>query len=104
MKPEPSHQNEEHTDYDPACDTVYTLEVIAELAGVSTQTVLHYREIGVISPATATTEFDTEGLRHLRRIEHLRHVHKLSDSGLRFVSNLLHEVEQLRQQLRHGSQ
>lgn len=103
MKPEPSQQNEEHTVYDPEGDAVYSLEVIAELAGVSTQTVLHYREIGVISPATAALEFDAEGLRQLRRIEHLRHAHKLSDSGLRFVSNLLREVEQLRQQLRQRS-
>jgi len=103
MKPEDSQQDDSRMVYEPECETVYSLEVVAELAGVSTQTVLHYHEIGVISTATEALEFDTEGLRQLRRIEHLRHAHRLSDSGLRFVLNLLREVEQLRQELRQRS-
>ena len=86
--------------YDPESETVYSLEVVAELAGLTIQTVLHYHEIGVISPATQALEFDTEGLRQLRRIEHIRRAHELSDSGLRFVLKLLREVEQLQLELR----
>ncbi len=103
MRPENSQQDESRTVYDPVCETVYSLEVVAELAGVSIQTVRHYHEIGVISPATEALEFDTEALRQLRRVEHLRQAHELSDSGLLLVLDLLHEVEQLRLELRQRS-
>jgi len=103
MKPEIPQPSAGSTVYDPEGETMYSLDVVAGLAGVSTQTVLHYHEIGVVTPATQTLEFDTECLRHLRRIEHLRHAHALSDSGLRFVSNLLHELEQLHHELRQRS-
>jgi DNA-binding transcriptional MerR regulator len=101
MKPELSNQADGFTVYDPECETVYSLEVIAELAGVSTQTVLHYHAMGVIAPVTQAPAFDAECLRHLRRIEHLRHAYELNDNSLLFISNLLQEVEHLRQELRH---
>jgi len=78
----------------------YSLEIIAEMTGISPKTVLHYRELGVISPVTDDPKFDTEGLRQLRRLEHLRHTYELTDSGLKFISGLLSEVEQLRHELR----
>ena len=100
MKPEPPKQHESRAVYDPDCESYYSLEVMAELAGVNTQAVLHYHELGIISPGTDALEFDTEGLRQLRRIEHLRLAHQLNDDCLMFISDLLHEVERLRQQLR----
>jgi DNA-binding transcriptional MerR regulator len=87
---------------DPDSEAVYSLELMAELAGVDTQTVLHYHELGVISPATEALEFDTDNLHQLRRIEYLRHAHQLNDSSLKLIANLLLEVERLRQQLRHN--
>lgn len=87
----------------------FSLEVFASLAGVSTRTVLHYQEQGFIrpasppAPAAAAPEkqrFDTESLRQLRRIEHLRETCGMNDSGLRLILSLLHEVEQLRQERR----
>jgi DNA-binding transcriptional MerR regulator len=45
----------------------YTLEILAETTGVSTQTIVQYQEHGLIRP-----EFDDETIRALRRIEHLR--------------------------------
>ena len=101
MKPEPSPQDDSRTVYDPDCESFYSLEVMAELAGVNTQAVLHYHELGIISPVTDALEFDTEGLRQLRRIEHLRLTHQLNDDCIVFISNLLHEIERLRLQLRH---
>jgi len=100
MKPQPSQQDEARTVYDPDCESFYSLEVMAELAGVDTHAVLHYHELGIISPVTDALEFDTESLRQLRRIEHLRLAHQLNDDCLIFISDLLHEVERLRQQLR----
>ena len=93
MKPEPSEISDD-------TELVYSVEIIAEMAGVSPQTVLHYYELGIISPVTGDRRFDTEGLRQLRRIEHLRHTHELTDSGLKFISDLLEEVEELRKELR----
>ena len=103
MKPAIPQSSAGSTVYDPEGETAYSLDVVAELVGVSIQAVLHYHEIGVIAPATEALEFDTECLRHLRRIEHLRRAHELSDSGLSFVSNLLHEIDQLRHELRQRS-
>ncbi|MDB6134523.1 MAG: MerR family regulatory protein [Verrucomicrobiales bacterium] len=87
----------------------FSLEVFASLAGVSTRTVLHYQEQGFIRPASLPApepaapekqRFDTESLRQLRRIEHLRETCGMNDSGLRLILSLLHEVEQLRQERR----
>ena len=100
MKPEPSQQDASRAVYDPDCEACYSLEVMAELAGVNSQAVLHYHELGIISPVTDALEFDTEELRHLRRIEHLRVAHQLNDDCLIFISDLLQEIERLRQQLR----
>jgi DNA-binding transcriptional MerR regulator len=93
MNPEPNESSGEDEHF-------YSIEIIARLAGVTPQTVLHYHELGVILPATDNLEFDTEGLRQLRRIEHLRITHGLTDSGLKFISGLLDEIERLRHETR----
>lgn len=100
MKPEPSRQDESRAVCDPDCESCYSLEVMAALAGMDTHAVLRYHELGIISPVTDALEFDTEGLRHLRRIEHLRLAHQLNDDCLLFISDLLHEIERLRQRVR----
>ena len=81
-------------------ESSYSVEVIAELAGVDTRTVLHYHEIGVISPVSDDMEFDEKGLRHLCRLEQLRESHNLSDGGLKLIAELLEEIELLREERR----
>ncbi len=82
----------------------YSVEIIAELTGVEPRTVLHYQQQGLIRPSVqeggADAAFDTEGLRQLRRIEHLRANFGMNDAGLKLVIHLLHEVERLRQERR----
>lgn len=82
----------------------YSLEVIAELAGVNTQTVIRYQEQGFLRVGSRDDRepamFDTECLRQLRRIEHLRATCEVNDAGLALILNLLHEVECLRQERR----
>jgi DNA-binding transcriptional MerR regulator len=73
----------------------YTLEVLAEITGVSSQTILQYQEHGLIRP-----EFDDETIRALRRIEHLRETCEMNLAGLKLLTGLLNEVEQLREELR----
>ncbi len=81
-------------------ESSYSVEVIAEMAGVDTRTVLHYHEIGVIAPVSDAMEFDEIGLRHLCRLEQLRQSHGLSDSGLKLIAELLAEIELLREERR----
>lgn len=90
--------------YDAETDRYYSIEVIAELAGVDSQTVLHYQEQGFIRPATRDTGedalFDVECLRQLRRIEHLRTSCEMNDAGLKLLLDLMHETECLREERR----
>lgn len=81
-------------------DMIYSLDVIAELAGTDTQTVLHYQEIGLLFPTSDTAAFDDEGLRRLRRIEHLRATCEVNPTGLKLILSLLDEVERLQQEHR----
>jgi DNA-binding transcriptional MerR regulator len=85
-------------------DAVYTLEVLCELVGVPSRTVLHYQEHGLISSAGNTGSsargFDDETLRTLRRIEHLRARYEMNLRSLRFTLGLLDELERLRGDLR----
>ncbi len=73
----------------------YTLQVLAEITGVTTQTIVQYQEHGLIRP-----EFDDETIRALRRIEHLRESCEMNLAGLKLLTGLLNEVEQLREELR----
>jgi MerR family transcriptional regulator/heat shock protein HspR len=104
MNSDPSHHAEDFPDSDGEAGACYSLEVIAELAGVNTQTVIQYQERGFLRPRSRDdgdlAVFDVECLRQLRRIEHLRATCGVNDAGLALVLNLLHEVECLRQEQR----
>lgn len=79
---------------DPTPQT-YSLEILAETTGVSTQMIVQYQEHGIIHP-----DFDDETIRTLRRIEALRETCEMNLSGIKMLTQLLDEVEQLRQELR----
>jgi len=80
---------------EPMPEASYSLEIVSELTGVSTQTIVQYQEHGLIQPA-----FDDETIRALRRIEHLRETCEMNLAGLKLFTSLLYEVEQLREDLR----
>jgi DNA-binding transcriptional MerR regulator len=101
MNQETSQQDENFPLYDQETEKFYSLEVVAELAGISIQTVLYYYELGVIPPTTTDLHFNIEDLRLIRRIDYLRHHHELTDGSLKLVANLLNEVEQLRKEQRN---
>lgn len=73
----------------------HTLEMLAEMTGIETTTIIQYQEHGIISP-----QFDDETVRRLRRIEHLRESCGMNLDGLRLMARLLDEVEHLRAELR----
>lgn len=84
-------------------ESYYTLEFTAELTGISTQTILHYREEGLVpcgQAAAEQTRFDDESLRALRRIEHVRSECEMNLSGLKMMMGLLQEIDRLRDELR----
>ncbi|MCX6837171.1 MAG: MerR family transcriptional regulator [Verrucomicrobia bacterium] len=80
---------------DPTPQAVYSLDILAEITGVSTQTILEYQEHGLIRP-----ELDEDSLRVLRRIEHLRESCQVNLAGLKVLTSLLEKVEQLNEELR----
>ena len=104
MNSESSQPSRDLPVYDGESDTYYSIEVIADLAGVNPQTVLHYQEQGFIRPAARDAGdaalFDVECLRQLRRIEHLRATCEINDTGLKLILDLLHEIECLREERR----
>ena len=85
-------------------DAAYTLDVLCELVGVSSKTILHYQEHGLIVPdggaGPGESRFDDETLRTLRRIEHQRARYEMNLRSLKFTLGLLHELERLREDLR----
>lgn len=87
-------------DNDPGDPPVYTLDIVAELSGVSTTTILHYQEQGLIHPAAPAGDFDDETVHTLRRIEHLRQTSEANLTGIRLILELLEEVDRLQTALR----
>lgn len=73
----------------------YTLEILTEITSVSSQTIVQYQEHGLIRPP-----LNDEALRTLRRIEHLRETCEMNFAGLKLLTCLLDEVEQLREEKR----
>ena len=82
--------------YEPDEQAAYTLEVVAEITGISSQTILHYQEEGLLP----SSNLNDETVRTLRRIDHLQGELGLNDSGLKLILNLMDEVERLREELR----
>ncbi len=86
--------------YEPDEEATYHLEILAQLTGISSSTILHYQENGLIRPRVASGEYDDETLHTLRRIEHLRTNCETNLSGLKLILDLLDQVEQLQLSLR----
>jgi DNA-binding transcriptional MerR regulator len=73
----------------------YTLEVLAEMTGIATRTLRQYQEHGLIQ-----RQFDDDTVRCLRRIEHLQESCGMNLGGLKLMTRLLREVDELRHELR----
>lgn len=104
MNPDSASPSPDLPVYEEEADIGYSIEVIAELAGVHTQTILHYQEQGFIRPASREPGdqalFDVESLRQIRRIGHLRATCEMNDAGLKLILDLLHQIECLREERR----
>jgi MerR family transcriptional regulator, repressor of the yfmOP operon len=104
MNSDPSPNPHDDPVFEAETDTCYSIEVIAELAGLSPRTVHYYQERGYIRPASRDAKnaalFDVECLRQLRRIGHLRATCGTNHAGLKLILDLLHEIECLREERR----
>ena len=81
----------------------YSLEIVARLAGVNTETTLPYKEQGLVWVSSADSGpplLDDEALRTLPQIEHLRETSEVNVTGLRLLRELMDELEQMRNALR----
>lgn len=82
--------------YDAGEQATYSLDIVAELTGISSQTIVRYQEQGFIRGK----DLDDEAVHTLRRIEHLRCTCETNDSGLKLILGLMDEVDRLRSALR----
>ncbi len=86
--------------YEPDEHATYSLEIVAEITGVDTSTILLYQQQGLLEPIEDSTSFDDEAVHTLRRIEHLRRRFETNLSGVRLMLRLMDEVERLKTTLR----
>ena len=90
--------------FQPRPDVFYSLDVAAELAGVSRRALLMYCRAGLVRPAYqppyGVMEFNDEAILMVRRLERMRVEHGLGEGWLQAMAGLLEEVEHLRAELR----
>ncbi|MEI9898111.1 MAG: MerR family transcriptional regulator [Chthoniobacter sp.] len=93
--------------WEPEPDALYTLEHVAQLAGVPRRRIVLYARHGLMMPATESGAvgwyFTAEAVRTLLRIERLRALHRLDLPSVRLVLELIDEVERLRAALRFST-
>jgi DNA-binding transcriptional MerR regulator len=103
---EPSVEAGQELRFEP--EEVYTLEVIEKITMVPRRTILVYRRHGLIPSSTSPDHgeqvFDDEAVRALRRIESLRRQFRVNLAGLKLITNLMREVDELRAELRFRRQ
>jgi DNA-binding transcriptional MerR regulator len=79
----------------------YSLDILSEMTGLTTETILHYQAHGLVHPMPGSgPKFGDETVRALRRIEYLRETCDVNLAGLKLLNDLLDQVERLRAELR----
>jgi DNA-binding transcriptional MerR regulator len=86
--------------YEPDANAIYHLEIVAKLTGISSETIIYYREIGLIQACGNPDEFDVETLNKLGRIEHFRSAFETNLVGVKLILDLMDQVDRLKQELR----
>jgi DNA-binding transcriptional MerR regulator len=90
--------------FQPKPNVLYSLDVAAQLAGVSRRAILIYCRAGLVrssfQPPYGIMTFTEEAIHTVRRIEHVRINHSADITLLKTLFGLLAEVEQLRSEIR----
>lgn len=85
-------------------ESSYTLEQVANAAGLAVETVQTYCAIGVLGSRYRDTsraaEFDDTAVYWLRRLERLRAQHALSPQSIALISQLFRQIEHLESEVR----
>lgn len=104
MNPPPTPDPRHGPLIEPDPEATYTLNVVAGVCGVSSHTIVHYHEQGLIRSIADDDSgaecFDDETVRRLRRIEYLRQTYGMDIAALKLTLNLMDEVDRLRSELR----
>lgn len=90
--------------FEPMGADVYSIETVVHITRTPRHQIAVYCRHGLISPVTVPERdgwwFDHEAIRVLRQIECLRAEYDMNLAGLRVISELLREVERLREEVR----
>ncbi len=90
--------------FEPDSESVYTIESAANLAHVGRRRILVYYKRGLLSPVVDPEcggyYFNDEGIRALRRIQHMHSDLGINLAGIKIIFDLLNEVERLRNEVR----
>ena len=90
--------------FEPMGEDIYSIETVVHITQTPRHQIAVYCRHGLIAPVTAPERdgwwFDDEAIRALRRIECLRVDYDLNLAGLRFITELLREVERLHEEVR----
>ena len=90
--------------YQPQADVLYSLDTAAQLAAVPRRSLLIYCRARLVQPVLlppfGMMAFTEEAIYIVRRIEHMRAVHRCDLAWLNTVFDLLNEVEYLRAEVR----
>ncbi len=100
----PSLPPDSRPDPESAADVGYTLDLVATVCGLTSQTLLLYHEEGLIQPAAGHApegyQFDEDTVHRLRQIEYLRNAYGLDLPAIKLTLDLIDEIERLRTELR----
>lgn len=90
--------------YEPDPQLVHSIEAAARMTHVPRRQIALYCRYGLVAPVMDPEAggwfFNDAGIRALRRIEHLRLMHGMNVTAIRFILELLDERERLQQELR----
>lgn len=90
--------------FQPEPNVFYSLDAAVHLSGVSRRSFLIYCRAGLVRPVFqppyGVMEFTEDAIYTVRRMEHLRTLHRSDLAWLNTVLKLLNEVERLRDELR----
>ncbi len=92
--------------FEPDPEAVYGIDVVAQLVHAPKRTILVYCKHGLVSPMPASTDqgytFDAQAVRDLLRIESLRQACDNELTTLKFMVDLINEVQRLRRELQEA--
>jgi DNA-binding transcriptional MerR regulator len=90
--------------FEPVPEEIYSIEAVVHITQTPRHLIAVYCRHGLITPIAPPElngwQFDTEAIRELRRIEHLRTEFGLALPVLRMIADLQREVERLRDEVR----